>query len=68
MRGDGTQLFNRRLHEGLRPPRIDPILRSIGHKNAMVNKAYLFEAKIDGGALMATSLKLTATYDFHPQT
>jgi hypothetical protein len=56
------------LLENLRPPQIDPIIRSIGHKNTMIDRAYLFEVKLGRGALLATSLKLADTYDTHPQT
>ena len=56
------------LLEDYAPQRVDPIIRSIGHKNTMVNKAYLFEVAVGQGALLATSLKLGDTYDSNPQT
>ena len=51
-----------------RPERIRPIIRSIGHKNTMVDKAYLFEVGVGKGAVLATSLRFAKTYDSHPQT
>lgn len=50
-------------------PRVDPIIRSIGHHLTMVDKAYMFEVKVGKGALLATSLKIIPTYDSrHPET
>ena len=56
------------LLEGLGPSRIDPIIRSIGHKNTMIDRAYLFEMKVGRGAILATSLNVVGTYESHPQT
>ncbi len=50
------------------PARIDPIIRSIGHHRSMADKAYLFEAAVGKGALLATSLKIRGTFDSHIET
>jgi hypothetical protein len=56
------------LLEPYRPDRIEPIIRSIGHKNTMVDKAYLFEVGVGRGALLATSLRIAQTYATHPES
>ena len=50
------------------PTHIDPIIRSIGFQNSMVDKAYMFEVRIGRGSLLATSLKLLPTYKSHPES
>jgi len=50
-----------------RPQRIEPIIRSIGHRRSMVDKAYLFEVGVGRGALLATSLNFAGTYESHPE-
>jgi len=54
--------------EHYRPQRIDPIVRSIGHKNTIVNKCYLFEVRIGQGALLATSFRVAGTFVAHPES
>jgi hypothetical protein len=56
--------------EWFRPKRIEPIIRSIGHQETMVDKAYLFEVGVGRGAVLATSLQFTAEAVFktHPQS
>ena len=46
--------------------RIEPIIRSIGHMLSMDDKAYLFEARVGRGRLLAASLCLDTVYDFSP--
>lgn len=56
------------LLEDFHPQRVDPIIRSIGHQNTMVDKAYLYEIRVGKGALLATSLKFASTYTAYPET
>ena len=44
------------------PPRIDPIIRSLGHQLTMDDKAYLFEVRVGRGRLLACSLNIAAAY------
>ncbi|MBI2441814.1 MAG: hypothetical protein HYV35_10640 [Lentisphaerae bacterium] len=48
------------------PVRIDPIIRSIGHHLTFKDKAYLFEARVGQGRLLACSLKLEDQYATEP--
>lgn len=50
------------------PTRIDPIIRSIGMQTTLVDKAYIFEVKVDKGSLLATSFNIIPTYLTHPET
>ncbi len=52
----------------LHPPRLEPIIRSIGHQTTMVDKAYLYEIGVGRGKLLATSLRLSATHNTCPES
>jgi len=58
------------LLEGVKPVPIEPIIRSIGHKCTLVDKAYLFEIGVGRGTVLATSLafECESAWQGHPQT
>ncbi len=49
------------------PHRIQPIIRSIGHQVSMRDKAYLFEAQVEAGRLLATSLDVAPGLGKRPE-
>ncbi|NUQ63894.1 MAG: hypothetical protein HUU20_15560 [Pirellulales bacterium] len=54
--------------DALKPAKIDPLVRSIGHYKTMRNQAYLFEAAIGRGAIMATTFDIARTLPARPET
>ncbi len=48
------------------PGRVQPIIRSIGHMRTLADKAYLFEAAVGRGRLLACSLRLREYLDRSP--
>ena len=54
--------------EAFKPAKIDPIVRCIGHYKTMRNKAYLFEAAMGRGALVATTCGIAHTYAARPES
>lgn len=54
--------------EAFQPAKIDPIVRCIGHHKTMRNKAYLFEAAMGRGALVATTFNIAGTFATRPET
>jgi beta-galactosidase len=53
---------------GLRPAKLHPLVRSNGSYTQMQDKAYLFEAEIGKGKLMASSFGIAPTFAGHPET
>jgi len=52
----------------LKPAKIHPIVRSNGSWQKMQDKAYLFEAEVGKGKLMASSFGIAPTFAGHPET
>jgi hypothetical protein len=53
--------------DALKPARIDPIVRCIGHYKTMRNQAYLFEAAMGRGAFVATTFDIAHSFSARPE-